>query len=262
MYEHDIATLDRALGQFFDGERGCHIRSTLFDFGIEMRVAGKHSIDRLASIITHDLWNIAVLLARLNWTRSLAIQGTLDSGSWRTFSSLDIENLFVQVRSSMDHAAELFAFLPKGGQLPASFNKLRGSLKRYRGRMPVDAQSLIESATWFDQMRDIRNAIVHHGGMPLVFGGPEDGLLFQVYEREIQRASHPAFMYNESVVYFERYSALLIANLLVFLDDLGKLLRVINPPELALGPIESSAPGFALIREWMVETRGVLEATR
>ena len=260
MYSDDIATIEAALNLFKDDDKGCHIHSVLFDFGIEMRVEGKAS-DRVISNITHDLWNISTLFVRLEWMRGLAVEGKLNTDSWRSFSSLDIENLFVQVRSSMDHATELLQVnLPKGGQLPESFNKLHSSIDKYRPRLPVEFQHLIESARWFDQMRGIRDALVHQGGMSLVFGEPAETLLFQIYGKGMNGyASHPALMFNENVVHFERYAALLVANLLVFLDKLGSLLRLIDPTAMEIGPVRSYSTGIPLLRAWMVQTRQSLE---
>ena len=256
MYASDIATIDAALKLFADDDKGCYICSALSDFGIEMRVEGKTGAG-VVSNITHDLWNISTLLVRLEWMRGLAVRGQLSTDGWRTFSSLDIENLFVQVRSSMDHAAELIqVHLPKGGQLPDSFNKLRSSIDKYRSRLPDELQQLIESARWFEQMRGIRDALVHQGGMSLVFGEPAESLHFQVYGKGMNGyAFHPALMFNENVVHFERYAALLVANLLAFLDRLGGILRSINPASMKMGPVRSYSPGFSLLRAWMVQTR-------
>lgn len=261
MYENEIETIDSALKLFFDDDQGCHVCSALFDFGIEMRVEGKAS-SRVVSNITHDLWNISTLLVRLEWMRSLSAKNQLHTESWRSFSSLDIENLFVQVRSSMDHATELIQYhLPngKGGQLPDSFNKLHGSIDKYDSRLPEQLQKLIRSAKWFDQMRCIRDALVHQGGMPLVFGEPAENLQFQIYGKAmIGYVSHPALMFNESVVYFERYTALLVANLFVFLNSLGLILQSIESTSMKMGPVRSYTQGYSLLRGWMIETRQFL----
>lgn len=261
MYDTDIETIDSALKLFFDDDNGCHICSALFDFGIEMRVVGEPS-SSVVNNITHDLWNISTLLVRLEWMRSLSARSQLHTESWRSFSGLDIENLFVQVRSSMDHATELIQHhLPKGkgGQLPDSFNKLHGSIDKYDSRLPEQLQKLIRSAKWFDQMRSIRDALVHQGGTPLVFGEPAESLQFQIYGKSMNGyVFHPALMFNENVVYFERYTALLLANLLVFLNDLGLILQSIESTSMKIGPVRSYTQGYSLLRGWMIETRQFL----
>jgi hypothetical protein len=186
----------------------------------------------------------------------------LEKGLWRSFSSVDIENVFVQVRSLMDHVSDLIRdHVPKGDQLPHSFDKLRSSMDKYRSRLSVQLQELVESALWFDHMRGIRNALVHEGGMSLVFGEPGESLHFQVYGKNVKGyISHPALMFNENVVHFERYAALLLANLLGFLDNLGRILRSTDSAPGWVGRARNYSPGFAVLRAWMVQTRQFLES--
>jgi hypothetical protein len=245
---------------FHAEDEECYLCSEFFDLGIKLRIAGNASAP-LFNKATQDLWNISTLLARLEWTRTLAHQGALNTGAWSSFSSLDIENFFVQMRSIMDHVAEILqSLLPKGKQLPESFRRLRESLDKYRTRLPSDIAALVAGANWFDEMRSARDALVHQGGYSLVFSEPKDGILFQVYGKGHKGCfSHPAIMFNDNVVRFDRYASHVVSNLLVFLDRLGAaLLSKTTAIGSVPGQVRCSSMGFALLRLWISDFLSVL----
>lgn len=255
----EISVIEHALTMFHTKDNECYVCSNFFDLGINLRIAGNSSAP-IFSKVTQDLWNVATLLARLEWMRSLAHQGNLHNEAWRSFSSLDIENFFVQMRSTMDHVAEILQrLLQKGKQLPESFRKLRESLQKYRNRLPVEIANIIEAASWFDQMRSARDALVHQGGFSLVFCEPQDGILFQVYGKGHDGYfSHPSMMFNDNIVRFDRFASLLVSNLLVFLDHIGVALYKTTTLSMKVGPVQSSCMGFPLLQQWMNELVCVL----
>ena len=58
---------------------------------------------------------------------------------------------------------------------------------------------------------------------PIVFGEPIDGILFQVYKSGFKGTipGLPHIKHNDNVVYFDKYFALQMSNLLVFIEDVS-----------------------------------------
>lgn len=256
----DIAVIEHALTLFHNDDHGLYIQSDLYELGTTLRIGGNDGAS-VINRITQDIWNISILLHRLDWMRSLTLQGHLHQGDWQSYSSLDIENFFVQVRSVMDHVAELLRVtLPKGKQLPESFRRLRESMTKYSTRLPAIVIDLVIEASWFDQMRDTRDALVHQGGYSLIFGEPHDGVLFQVFgKRHNNCICHPVAMFNANVVHFDLYAALMMANVLTFLDRLGVAIALSFPSTSKPGPTRCYYSGFQLLLHWMRQTLSKLK---
>lgn len=252
MSDEAVTIVEYALARIHTDEHGCFVTSSFFDLGSNLKFAGGGGSSAFDGV-THDLWNIATLAARIDWTRRLAMEGTLPRETWRKFSSIDVEHMFVQVRSAMDHVAEaLKVFLPKGGQLPVSFRKLRDSIEKYDQRLPPQVTELIKSSEWFDELRAVRDALVHQGGESIVFGEPSDGILFQVHINSFYRVvSRRALMLNEHVVHFDQYAGLMVANLMHFLDRLGVMLHATRPGLASIGSVRSYWLGFQILEHWM-----------
>lgn len=245
----NIAVLKEALALFHETDRGLVLRCRLFNLSLSLGLAGLGRSGDVNDIV-QDIWNMSSLLLRLRWTREQAKNGSLHPEIWRPFSQLDIENFLVQARSSMDSAAHLIQeTLPKGKQLPASFRKLKDGLSKHQRKLSPDLTLLISQAQWFDLLRESRDTLVHGGGMVLVFGMPQDELCAQIYGRNPEGIlQHPALMHNVNVLYFDRYACLLMANLLVFFDQLAAAIASARGIEL-LGGAESRSPGFEHIQQ-------------
>jgi len=241
--------LKEALALFHSTDRGLVLRCRLFNLGLSFKLASLN-ISGDVNDIVQDIWNMSSLLLRLRWTREQAKNGFLHPEIWRPFSQLDIENFLVQARSSMDSAAHLIQeTLPKGKQLPASFRKLKDGIFKHQRKLSPDLTLLISQAQWFDLLRESRDTLVHGGGMVLVFGMPQDELCAQIYGRNPEGIlQHPALMHNVNVLYFDRYACLLMANLLVFFDQLAAAIASARGIEL-LGGAESRSPGFEHIQQ-------------
>ena len=53
--------------------------------------------------------------------------------------------------------------------------------------------------TWFGHMRAIRDDISHNGQRPVVFGTPDDGILFQVVKKNVKYVIPSVFTH----IYFQ-----------------------------------------------------------
>ena len=201
-----------------------------------------------------DLSNSALLVSRIKWMRGLAAESEMGRGPWRSYTQLDVEFFIIQLRSIMDYSvAVIDEFAPKKGQLPESFNKLRAGIDKYAVKLPVGVEPLVRGAHWFDDMRAIRDGLIHRGAQSLVFDGAPDEYLFQVYGAGMSRniIFKSALMHNENVVYFDRFSAWLFGCVLDYLNALGEMFAGRSKSVSGIGQASSYCPGFADLRDWM-----------
>jgi len=189
----------------------------------------------LMMYIMQDLWNVYTLIERLEWTQKKACDDDYLNRNWMFFASVDIEHFFIELRSVMNYVAEItYCTSKKRGQLPkqdfetASFEKLQNWVKKSPGnkeRLGEELSQVIESAKWFPSIRTIRNTLIHKGGFALVFMEPKDGILFQVIEGFKNLVNDEIIMYNDNVVYFDRFAAIYCSNFLLFLEKFAENIR-------------------------------------
>lgn len=187
--------------------------------------------------IIQDIWNIEILINRLEWTRKKAYDDKYLNKNWMSFASVDIEHFFIEIRAIMDYVAEIIVCTAKKrGQLPkkisktASFKELRNWVFESPSnisRLGKEISDVIKSAEWFDSVRLIRDALIHKGGFALVFMEPKDGILFQVSKGFKNYVKHEIVMYDDNVAYFDRFAAIYISYLLLFLERFAKAIRSI-----------------------------------
>lgn len=254
--EPEERIIKRALSLFHEDDRGCHLQSSFFDLEINLRLFAPkmhRGAQRGIRCIHHDLWQVAVIVSRLDWLRDMALGQTLHQNLWRLYSSVDIEAMMTQLRSIMDYSAEVIdSFAPKPNQLPMSFRKLRESLSEYTSRLPAGVEAIVREAAWFDTVRDVRDALVHRGAEQLVFCSASEGILFQVHIGVGDGlVKHPHLMYNDNVVDFSRFAAWTFSCLLYYLDELGRALQYKFEPPASTGLSSSYCPGFTVLRDWM-----------
>lgn len=209
--------------------------------------------------IIQDIWNIEILINRLEWTRKKACDDEYLNKNWMSFASVDIEHFFIEIRAIMDYVAEIIVCTAKKrGQLPkkvsktASFEELRNWVLESpsnKARLGKEMSDIIESAKWFSSVRSIRDALIHSGGFALVFMEPKDGILFQVSKGFKNYVKHGIVMYNDNVAYFDRFATIYISYLLLFLERFAKAVSSI----LQLKHFDSSPrSGFSeVLVQWM-----------
>ena len=149
---------------------------------------------------------------------------------------MDVEAFHIYVRSIMDHADGLLvAFADKPGQVGkasdwGSFHPRLNWLGKNpgnAGRLGADLTALVlDTGPWFSDLCDVRDEIAHRGALTLAFGEPEDGILFQIHDARLRRlvSQNDLVMKDANVAYFDRYAALYLAHVLVFLEDLTDLI--------------------------------------
>lgn len=212
--------------------------------------------------IVWDLWNIGTLFDRLDRTDGLATTGALGEDPWRLYCGLDIEHFFIELRSILDYAARCIAAVAdRPGTVPGeSMNELRNWLDRNPGnasRLGIDLVPIVHSHPRFPDIKDVRDEIVHRGGLTMLYGSPGEGLLFQVHQswRPIVTAPEEA-MTPEGLIDFRRYGSLLFAELLVFLERLGTgLAQRLPVKHIGLGDAQIKGPGWDVFLSWLASWR-------
>jgi hypothetical protein len=220
----------------------------------------------LSDYIRQDIWNLETLIFRLNWQKELFSGNQLDKSLWMEFAACDIDLFHVQLRSTFDYLAKLtMCFADKPGQVgdQMSFRELQQWLRKkpdHPNKLGVDLATLVLDCDWFGSLRDIRDSIVHKGGKVMVF--PEKGrILFQVHEGFKNKIHIKEIMYNENVVDFELYGAILIGNLFHYLEDVANVLhtKLNNVGVLDIHP-RNYHSGLGVIRNWFDRVCSITES--
>lgn len=216
--------------------------------------------------ITQSEWNMLTCVQRLEWMRIAAETNEHLTSNWFNYASADIEYWHVSFRSLLDYVALVLLLLAGRQADKPSFHKLyeRCTSGEEKKRESVlngigpESVKLIQNATWFNQILRVRTSIVHRGGHTLVFSGPADGILFQVYGGFQQNliASKP-WMLNKNVARFDRYAAHLMSHLIIFLEEFAsiaaKRLEMLPLPEC---DARICHDGFTVLRAWIKSALG------
>lgn len=258
--KESIKIIEEALTLYGTDEQGTYLHGAFYDLSTTISVNQKElhtsyaGATLLFSKISQDVWNIATLTSRLEWSRSEAknIQHLMDS--WRYYAAVDIEHFHVEIRSIMDYLAVLIGiFSGKKGQLPPSFMRLLERKDDLKPKIGDQISGLLENSDWFRETRAVRDAIVHTGGNTLIFGSPEEGILFQVYKDFFHNmVNKPCFMFNENVAYFDKYVALFFSQMIVMLEKFAQIVGKGIEVTIPINGVHSYAPGFSVIRQWTV----------
>jgi len=111
------------------------------------------------------------------------------------------------------------------------FNKLKNWLQKSGEnpkRLGIDQAELVLSADWFDDLKNVRDANIHQGGMTIVFLEKER-ILFQTVKGFEKLVAIPELMYNENVVDFQLYAGMYFGYLIAFLEDFANVLEKLLP---------------------------------
>ena len=200
-------------GQFVDMHAKLHL-ARFKDGALESTYQGMLNVNQ-------DMWNACTLIYRLEWLRNLAIKDESAAPLWREFASVDIEHFHVELRSILDYVANILGNLARKPKQvrSGSFRELYQWLDKNPGNrasLGEEATELVSSASWYYELRDIRDAILHHGASTLVFGSPTDGVLFQVHSGFQGRINIDTLMWNENVVDFQLYAGLYFADAVLY----------------------------------------------
>lgn len=225
--------------------------------------------------IAQDLWNLAVAVDKLEWMQQAFMSASPDDlNMWRRYASTDIEFIYTQFRSLCDHLSFLAACTFEGvsGKAKKSFHSLIKQVWKEPEAVGPRLVKILDRAglprsqhleddqdieremvrTWFGHMRAVRNDILHRGADSMVFAGPREGIVFQVFrnpcKRTVPALSHLRFD-DTHLLHFEKYFALQFANLLVFTEVLSEV--IIDKHDIQPGEVYMT--GFDVLYSWLAD---------
>lgn len=178
-----------------------------------------------------NLWNLLTVCDRLEWTNRRCRRDARVASVWTYYAEADIEYWHIQMRTLLDHLAKIISRLAnRSRQVPDSFSRLYERVKNpepkagaqdFGHKLGPDWLALMRSADWYPTLRHVREELVHWGGQTMVFLPPSDGILFQVHKGGSFKSAIDAepLMLNQNVVFFDRYAAFFLSNVLLFLED-------------------------------------------
>lgn|GEM_PF-982686 len=223
-----------------------------------------HAFQRVSSRFLQPLTRMELL----DWMRRELLES--NGSQWSRFAALAIKDFHVDLAGLMDSIAPVILLgcnvpltdLPGFADLQTSGSR---RAKEFRSRLPASVlQAVDASDRWWSPVKRIRKLIIHGDLRTVVYGGPANGILFQAYEpQHVPKILDPAFVWmpGKNVVDFRRYSACVLAELIVFLDRLGIALAERmgkRPDDLALSMLWGDFTNLlASMRELLgVEARG------
>jgi hypothetical protein len=251
----------------------CNLFDAHFHLGYHLMHGGKnlqHTYDAVSNI-NQDIWNICTLVHRMEWLRNMAVQAQWEENNpflWGLYASLDIEHFYVELRSILDYTAiALKGLAQKPQQVKGdSIEKLSNWLKKNPanvGRLGEEASSIVRSASWYPDIRAVRNNIVHRGSHTLVFSSPSTGILFQVFlddwTKEIDKE---VLMFNENVVDFELYAGLYFAKTFVLIEQLGDLVLSKVQQVGGTSRVRANFKGINVLEQWITRLIDKIELTQ
>lgn len=203
-----------------------------------------------------DWWTLLTILSKTEWMKSLHAAGEIDQGQWMYFAATEIDFFHVRFRSLLDHLAALLSRCATRPQtVPEKFFDLKKFLdnpkkKQLFGSLADDVLGLLNDAGWAEDVRTVRDSIVHFGADTLVFPDEHD-ILFQVHRRQSRLVLLDRVMHNENIVDFRKYAALTLGLLLLWRERAAGVLRRGFDLELDK-PNEgwNHHPGLAHLQDW------------
>lgn len=167
----------------------------------------------------------------IGWLRSEVIRHPEEHRElWRLFGRLAIKDFHGDLASLMDATAPIVILLHSelraGQRWAPGFAHLESEGRcSYRSDLPSDLIDLVdETRHWWPFVKDVRHTVFHRDHHRIVFGAPEDGFLFQIYDDQ-QRSllTHPVFSapIGTELVDFLLYSTWVFAEVLYYLNRLG-----------------------------------------
>jgi len=233
-------------GQFVDLMSHVHVNITM---GAKL-----HKLYRYFYFLYLDICNLETIILRLAWQKDLWIRNQLDETLWIQFGAGDIDLFHVEFRSIFDYLAKIIGMISDSpGQVPHSFEKLKNwTAKSHTNtqRLGEDLSRAVLSCEWFDDLKTVRDSIIHRGGFTLVFP-VKGGILFQVHEEVSRKILIPEIMFNENVADFELYAGLYTGYLIAYLEEVSVLIY----KHLNLKKVGSNAKsyhqGLQILSDWI-----------
>ena len=187
-------------------------------------------------MIANCVLNIVTIISKLDYQHNEWVQEKLSNEEWMSFSSLDINYFYIEINSLFDYLAKVIRViyeLPRrhNNYYNTYFSGLRRNVieNEYTDRLGDDLTHLIVSCDWYDDIRRIRNLIIHEVKRTGVFL-VQNQIVFQIYgksrpppHRKEQILESKA-MSNAWTVDFKRYSVLYTGYLFDFLEEFAQII--------------------------------------
>ena len=221
-----------------------------------IREAKLHKLDSYLQFVHQDIWNLETIVLRLEYQKNLWTSEQLGDALWMQFAACDINLFHVEFRSIFDHLAQIIrSASDPPGQIPQSFNDLKKWVAKSDGNVEKLGEGLAEvvlSCGWFDDLKEVRDSIVHYGGLTLIV--PKKGrILFQVIDetKMNMKVCTPEIMFNNSLVDFELYAGLYFGYLLAFLEKVsGVIYKRLNLKKQFINS-KSYNQGLRVLHDWI-----------
>jgi hypothetical protein len=113
-----------------------------------------------------------------------------------------------------------------------------------------DLAKLVHSCNWFDDLKELRESIVHYGAQTLVFL-EKDRILFQIYSGGNSSILTREIMFNDNVADFELYSGLYTGYLISYLDEVAEAIRKRSSLHESNINAHSYNIGLKVLAEWI-----------
>jgi hypothetical protein len=239
-------------GEFLEASISLRIQEPSSD---SQQVAG---IRRRFSATTWDFWYISTVLHRMTFVKGLRKNDQLSLVPSFFYLQCDVDSFLVKYRSIFDHFAQIIRLLSdSSGQWPGnneqiSFRELRHWAERNPQRIAPKLKKLTKKPQHFDQIRILRDSLVHSDGQTMA-SIVENRIVFQIHKNGFHKVllNMPEVMYNENTVDFEIYASVLIAALINFREDLGRVVKsVLNLDDKTSKPQEKHL-GMEIMKDWM-----------
>lgn len=204
--------------------------------------------------IANRLTDLRTVPMKLDWMLQRRDLGELDPFGWMYFASSDINSFLTNLRALFDHLARAMrCAAPHPGGIPRSFNGLRKWAARETNdqarQLGTRQLGLVMGCDWFDELRALRDDLVHNDAHTLVFPR-EAGIAMQVYGRARALIAEPGLMLSESVVSFERFAAATMARLHVLLEESAEAMSDALPLNEPVGEGRSVHGGLRILAAW------------
>lgn len=247
--------LEAVRGLFEEPPHGGSPFPTLYLASVQVRLALAESLNNLppeqkqwatalwkaCGYTLSRLREVVVRRRYLDWLRQTFANLPCDERYyWTHFAGLAIKDFHADVASLLDAVAPMIILidgqikkcdrkrLPYFSWLEKKEGQNAGS---YRKNLELDLKEAVDATVeWLPHVREIRHILIHRKHSRLIFSGPQDGFLFQLSNDgeapDVPIVTHPVLLKTEytNVADFELYSSWVLAEVIYFLDKIGRLI--------------------------------------
>ena len=196
----------------------------------------QRAYQRLGEQFRHSSFRITDVLNRLRlieWIRCGLIGAPGEPiYDWVTWGALGVKDFHTDLSSLMDSVAPVLIEATVGlkprdlKKLPGFADIQKGTQRSFRDQIPEGILGIVDGADrWWKPVKALRNTLDHQEHTKIIFGGPDGVTRFQVYDaKHTALVLEPAFLWpaGHNVVDFRVYSGFVIAEVMLFLDDIGQ----------------------------------------